>query len=63
MPIIRIEMWEGRNNEDKEKLIKEVSKSVSKALKIPPEQVFVLIYDVPKSHWGIAGVPASKKKK
>lgn len=61
MPIVRIEMWEGRTNEQKEILIKEVSKAVSSALKIPPEQVFVLLYDVPKSHWGIAGVPASKK--
>ncbi len=62
MPIVRIELWEGRDNEQKELLIKEVSISVSKALKIPPEQVFVLLYDVPKSHWGIAGIPASKKR-
>lgn len=62
MPIVRIEMWEGRTNEQKENLIKEVSKAVSKTLKIPPEQVFVLLYDVPKSHWGVAGIPASRKK-
>lgn len=63
MPIVRIELWEGRTIEQKEMLITEVSEAVSSALKIPPEEVFVLLYDVPKSHWGIAGVPASKKKK
>lgn len=62
MPMVRIEMWEGKSTGQKENLIKAVSKAVSMALKIPPEEVFVLLYDVPKSHWGIAGIPASRKK-
>lgn len=60
MPIVRIELWEGRTEDQKEKLIKEVSECVAKTVDVAIEHVEVLIYDVPKSNWGIKGAPASK---
>lgn len=60
MPIVRIELWEGRTEEQKEKLIKEISHCVADTLGVAIEHVEVLIFDVPKANWGIRGVPASK---
>lgn len=60
MPIVRIETWEGKTEEQKERLIEEVSRCVSDTLDVAVEHVEVVIYDVPKSNWGIKGRPASK---
>ena len=62
MPIIRIDLWEGRSDEVKEKLISSVTKTVCETIGCPPEVVEVIIDDVKKSNWGIGGKPASKMK-
>jgi len=60
MPIVRIELWEGRTEEQKERLIEKVSKCVADTLDVGIEHVEVLVFDVPKANWGIRGRPASK---
>lgn len=60
MPIVRIDLWEGRSFETKEKLVVEVSKAVSKSLEISPEKVMVVLQESPKENWGIMGKPAHK---
>jgi 4-oxalocrotonate tautomerase len=60
MPIVRIELWEGRDDGVKENLIKNVTEAVADSLEIPAEHVRVILHDVPRKHWGIGGVPASK---
>lgn len=60
MPLVRIEMWEGRSEETKERLIGNVSDAVARTLDLSVDHVTVILYDVPKSNWGIKGVPASK---
>jgi 4-oxalocrotonate tautomerase len=60
MPIVRIELWEGRTEEQKEKLIGKVSECVADTLGVDIEHVEVLVFDVPKANWGIGGRPASK---
>ena len=60
MPIVRIGMWAGRDAATKEKLIQNVTQTVCDTVKCPPEAVTVVIDDVPKENWGIAGKPASK---
>jgi len=60
MPLVRIEMWEGRSEEQKENLIRNVSDTVARTLDVSLDHITVILYDVPKSHWGIKGVPGSK---
>lgn len=60
MPIVHVHMMEGRTVEQKEAVIREVSDAISRAVDVPLDRVRVLIMELPKSHWGIAGVPASK---
>ena len=61
MPIVEIHLWkESVNNEKSEKLIREVSKSVSEITGAPLEAVEVLIHEVPLANWGKGGAQATK---
>lgn len=60
MPLVRIDLFEGRSEELKEALIKEVSEAVVRALQVSPDSVQVILYEVSRKHWGRAGVPFSK---
>jgi 4-oxalocrotonate tautomerase len=60
MPVIKIDIWEGRTEEQKEKLIKALTEVVVTTLEIPKEHITVIINDVPKTNWGLKGEQASK---
>jgi len=60
IPVVKIDMWEGRTAEQKEKLIKSVTDAIADTLKIPKEHITVIINDVPKINWGLKGEQASK---
>lgn len=60
MPIVTIDMWAGRTNEQKEMLIEKVTKAVSESTGAPPEKTWVIIREVEKSDWGVGGKPADK---
>lgn len=62
MPLIQINILEGRSPEKKEKLIKEVSHLVAETLESPIETVRVLINEMPAEHWGIAGESVKKRR-
>ena len=59
MPVVVVEMWEGRTEQQKERLIRGIS-NVFKDLGVPAEQTTVIIHDIPKSSWGARGEQASK---
>ena len=59
LPVVVIEMWEGRTEEQKAKLIKGITE-VFKEIGVEPEHLSILIHDVPKSNWGVRGEQASK---
>lgn len=59
MPIVVIEMWEGRTEEQKEKLIKGITEAFED-IDIPANWVNIIIHDVPKSNWGLNGKLSSK---
>jgi 4-oxalocrotonate tautomerase len=61
MPIAHIYIMEGRDEEKKERLIAEVTEAICRALEAPAESVRIVIQEVPKAHFGIAGVSAKKR--
>ena len=61
MPIIRVEMQEGRSPETKERLIAALTSTVVETLGVAPEQVRVLLFELPKTHWGIAGQSVARR--
>jgi 4-oxalocrotonate tautomerase len=62
MPLIQINIIEGRSPEKKERLIREVTDLVADVLESPTENVRVLIQEMKPEHWGIAGESVKKRK-
>lgn len=60
MPIAQIHILEGRSDEQKEALISEVTQAIMKALDAPQQSVRVIISEMPKQNFGIAGESAKK---
>jgi len=59
LPVVIVEMWEGRTDEQKEKLIKGITKAFEE-IGVPAEALNIIIHDVPKTNWGLRGGQASK---
>lgn len=59
VPVVIVEMWEGKNVEQKETVIKGITK-VFEDMGTKAAAVTVVLHDVPKSSWGMGGQQASK---
>ncbi len=55
MPIVNILMHKGRTQAQKDALIREVTDAVVRTVGVKPESVQIIIQDVEKSDWGVAG--------
>lgn len=59
MPVVLVEMWEGRTSEQKETLIQAITKAFGE-IGVNPEHLTIIIHDIPKTNWGMRGEQASK---
>ncbi len=55
MPVVTVQMWEGRSDQQKRELVKAITEVMVEKTGTKTEGVQVVIYDIPKSNWGIAG--------
>jgi 4-oxalocrotonate tautomerase len=67
MPLIRVELFEGRTVEQKRHLAKALTEAAMSSLGCGADAVEVMFFDVPRSDWATAGVlwsdkPPSKPK-
>jgi 4-oxalocrotonate tautomerase len=60
LPLINIQVIEGRSQEKIDALMKNVTETVSESLDAPKKNVRVIVTEVPKTHWCIGGVKASE---
>ncbi len=61
MPIIHVNMWKGIS----EGIVKQIISGITKVfvdMGIPVRAVEVLVHEVPKTHWGIEGKPATESR-
>ncbi len=58
MPIVDVKMWKGVSEDAVEKIISGMTK-VLVDLGIPERAIEVIVHEIPKTHWGIGGKPAS----
>jgi 4-oxalocrotonate tautomerase len=58
MPFAQIYMMEGRTEEQKRAVIEKVTAALVEAVGVPIATVRVMIHDMPKENWGIAGISA-----
>ncbi len=59
MPVVTVEMWEGRTIEQKKQLVEGITRSFAK-IGTPPEAVHIIIKDNPKHNWATGGKLASE---
>ncbi len=55
MPVIRVEMWEGRTTDQKRELVEVLSKEMSRITGCDVASIYVIIEDVKKENWGAGG--------
>jgi 4-oxalocrotonate tautomerase len=60
MPIIQVHMLEGRTQDLKKKLVANMTEAVVKSLGVKPEDVRIILMDMAKSNYSIAGVMKSE---
>lgn len=56
MPIIRVEMWEGRDLAQKRRIVRELTDALVAIIDCDPATVRVLIDDYSTQNWGVGGI-------
>ena len=62
MPVVHVNVWKGFGEEKTKTVIQKITQ-VFVDLDIPRQAVDVIVHEIPKTHWGIGGEPASEKFK
>jgi 4-oxalocrotonate tautomerase len=62
MPVVRIELLQGRTPAMKDELIMRVTDAVVTSLGVEPEQVRVILFEVPPEHWAVGGQTKAAQK-
>ncbi|RLL45100.1 4-oxalocrotonate tautomerase [Oceanobacillus piezotolerans] len=60
MPLVNIQIMEGRSPEKIEALLENVTNTIMETLDAPRQNVRVIVQEIPKTHWGIGGASAEK---
>ena len=55
MPIIQVNLMEGRTVDQKRKVVKEITNAVVKSLDVPPDAVRIILQEMSKENYAIAG--------
>lgn len=58
--IIEISMFEGRTDQVKKELLQQLFTRINEQLKLSPNDVEITIFETPRSHWGIRGLPGDE---
>jgi 4-oxalocrotonate tautomerase len=62
MPVVHANVWEGFGKKNAKIVIQGITK-VFVDMGVPKRAVEVIVHEIPKSHWGVAGEPASESLK
>jgi len=61
LPIITIYIRQGRTEEQKAQLVKEITEATCRILNVPKEAVTIVIVDLPDTNFATAGVLLSRR--
>lgn len=59
MPVVIVEMWEGRTPQDKKQLVKDITAAFVK-IGTPADKVHIILKDNPRSNWADGGKLAAE---
>jgi len=55
VPVVTVEMWEGRSRRQKRALVAAITEAMVRHAGAKPDHLHVIIHEVPKQNWGRAG--------
>ena len=56
MPVVTVQLWEGRTLEQKRALVKAITEAMVEHAGAKPDNLHVVLQEVPKENWGLGGV-------
>jgi 4-oxalocrotonate tautomerase len=62
MPVVTVQMWTGRSQTQKRALAKAITEAMVKHADCKPTNLHVIIQEVPKEDWALAGVMGDERK-
>lgn len=61
MPILRVEMWEGRTPDQKRELAEVLTRETARIARCSPESIYLIFEDIKKENWAAGGLLCSEK--
>jgi len=61
MPVVHIYMFPGKTKEQKNELVKRISKDFTEVANVKPESLHILFHDTGKEDWGTRGALCSEQ--
>ena len=58
MPVVQIYMYSGKSKEQKQELVRRLSRDFEEVVGVKPESLNILFHDMEKDNWGIRGTLA-----
>lgn len=55
MPVVRVTLFKGRTEEQKEKMVREITEALCRTINVKPEDVIVIIEEIDKRNYAIGG--------
>jgi len=62
MPVVTVQMWPGRSPAQKRALYKAITDAMVQHAGAKPTNLHVIIQEVPKEDWALAGVMGDERK-
>ena len=62
MPVVTVQMWTGRKPTQKRALARAITEAMVKHADCKPTNLHVIIQEVPKEDWALAGVMGDERK-
>lgn len=56
MPVVTVQLWEGRTAEQKRGLVTAITEAMVEHAGAKPDNLHVILQEVPKENWGLNGV-------
>ena len=56
MPVVTVQLWEGRTVEQKRALVEAITKAMVDHADAKPDGLHVILQEIPRENWGRAGV-------
>lgn len=62
MPVVTVQMWPGRTPAQKRALVRAITEAMVQHAGAKPDHLHVIIQEVPKGDWALAGVLGDERK-